>query len=138
MECGQRPILTDLFANSINKPSMFPLPAHSLMTTVMLLYSSIVKMKALRAYLDYEKSCGQSLNPDQFSVGNSITKWIGQMDDLSRFSKLCDSKPSNVPDKLTSLKNYKTSNNCLSHTYVNSKVWLPEHHYPVSSIKILL
>jgi hypothetical protein len=30
------------------------------------------------------------------------------MDDLSRFSKLRESKPSNVPDKLTSLKQYKT------------------------------
>jgi hypothetical protein len=66
----------DLFIDSINKPSLFPLPAHELTTTVMLSYSSIVKMKALRAYLDYKKSRGQSLNPDQFGVGNNITKWV--------------------------------------------------------------
>jgi hypothetical protein len=98
----------DLFIDSINKPSLFPLPAHGSSTTVMLSYSSIVRMKAMRAYLDYKKSRGQSLNRDQFGVGNNITKWVGRMDDLSRYSKLRDSKPSNVPDKLTSLKNCKT------------------------------
>jgi predicted ATP-binding protein involved in virulence len=50
------------------------------------------------------------LNPDTFAVANNITKCVGRMDDLSRFSKLGDSKPSNIPDKLTSLKNYKTFN----------------------------
>jgi hypothetical protein len=49
----------DLFVDSINKPSLFPLPAQGLPDTVMLSYSSIVKMKALRAYLDYKKSRGQ-------------------------------------------------------------------------------
>jgi hypothetical protein len=97
----------DLFVDSINKPSLFPLPAQGSTDMVMLSYSSIVKMKALRAYLDYKKSRGQPLNPDSFAVGNNITMWIGRMDDLSRFAKLCDKKPSNLPDKLTSLKNYK-------------------------------
>jgi hypothetical protein len=86
----------DLFIDSINKPSLFPLPAQGSTTTVMLLYSSSVKKKALQGYLNYKKCHGQSLNP------------VGRMDDLSCYSKLRDSKPSNVPDKLTSLKNYKT------------------------------
>jgi hypothetical protein len=64
----------DLFVDSINKPSLFPLPAQGSTDTVMLSYSSIVKMKALRAYLDYKKARGQSLNPNQFAVGNNITK----------------------------------------------------------------
>jgi hypothetical protein len=98
----------DLFIDSTNKPSLFPLPAQGSTTTVMLSYSSIVEMKALREYLYYKKSRGKSLNPDQFGVGNNITKWVGRMDDLSHFSKLRDTKPSNIPDKLTSWKNYKT------------------------------
>jgi hypothetical protein len=48
------------------------------------------------------------LNPDSFAVSNNITKWIERMDDISCFSKLRDSQPSNVLGKLTSLKNYKT------------------------------
>jgi hypothetical protein len=48
----------DLFVDTINKPSLFPLPAQGSTDTVMLSYSSIVKMKALRAYLDYKKSRG--------------------------------------------------------------------------------
>jgi hypothetical protein len=38
----------DLFIDSINKPSLFPPPAQGSTDTVMLSYSSIVKMKALR------------------------------------------------------------------------------------------
>jgi hypothetical protein len=121
-----------LFVNSINKPSLFPLPAQGSTTTVILSYSSIVKMKALRLYLDYKKFCGQSLSLYQFGVGNNITKCIGCMDDLSRLSKLCDSKASNVPEKLASLKNYKTFKELFARTYANSKVWLPEHHCPTS------
>jgi hypothetical protein len=98
----------DLFIDSVNKPSLFPLPALGSTTTVMLSYSSIVKMKALWAYLDYKKYRGQSLNPDQLAVSNNITVWIGRMDDLSRYFKLIDSKPSDIPDKLISLKHYKT------------------------------
>jgi hypothetical protein len=98
----------DLFVDSINKPSLFPLPAQGLTDTVMLPYSSNVQMKALSAYLDYKKTHGQSLNQDQFAAGSNITKWIGQTDDLSCFSKLCYSKPSNIPNKLTLLKQYKT------------------------------
>jgi hypothetical protein len=37
----------DLFIDNINKPSLFPLPA-------MLSHSSIVKLKAFRAYLGYK------------------------------------------------------------------------------------
>jgi hypothetical protein len=36
--------------------------------TVMLAYSSIIKLKALRAYLDYLKVRGQALNPDSFGT----------------------------------------------------------------------
>jgi hypothetical protein len=98
----------DLFIDDINKPTLFPIPSQGSTDTVMLLYSSIIKLKAFHAYLDYRKSCGQALNPDHYAVRNNITKWAGRMDDLSRYTKRCDSKPSNVPDKLTSLKHFKT------------------------------
>jgi hypothetical protein len=70
-------------------------------------YSSIIKLKALRAYLDYLKVRGQALNPDSFGTAGRITKWIGRTDDLTHFIKVRE-KPTNVPEKLTSLKNYKT------------------------------
>jgi hypothetical protein len=35
-----------------------------------------------------------------------ITKWIDRTDDLTRFTKIRE-KPTSVPEKLTSLKNYK-------------------------------
>jgi hypothetical protein len=81
----------DLFIDNINKPSLFPVPAQGSTDTVMLSYSSIVKFKVLRAYLDNRKSHGQALNPDHYAVGNNITKWVGRIDDLSRFTKLRDS-----------------------------------------------
>jgi hypothetical protein len=56
----------DLFFDSINKPSSLPAPPEGSTETVMLSYSSVVKLKGLRAYLDYLKARGQALNPDTY------------------------------------------------------------------------
>jgi hypothetical protein len=54
----------DLFEDGINKPSYFPAPPQGSTDTVLLLYSSLIKLKTLRAYLNYLKARGQALNPD--------------------------------------------------------------------------
>jgi hypothetical protein len=71
--------------------------------TILLVYSSIIKLKALHAYF----VSGQALNPNLFGTASRITKWISRMDDLTCLTKIRE-KPTNVPEKLTSLKNHKT------------------------------
>jgi hypothetical protein len=78
----------DLFFYSINKPSSSPAPPEGSTKTVMLSYSLVVKLKGLRAYLDYLKARGQALNPDTYVTTAQIAKWVGRMDDLARFSKI--------------------------------------------------
>jgi hypothetical protein len=123
----------DLFVDGINKPSYFPAPPQGSTETVLLSYSSIIKLKALRANLDYLKVRGQALNPDSFGTASRITKWIGRTDDLTRFIMIRE-KPTNVPEKLTSLKNYKTFKE-LFVTYLRQ---LLGHHYHMSSVNMLL
>jgi hypothetical protein len=63
----------DLFVDGIKRPSYFPAPPQGSTETILLEYSAIIKLKALRAYLDYLKARGQALNPDSFGSAGKIT-----------------------------------------------------------------